>query len=381
MQKTLKDVAREAGVNVSTVSRALNNSYGVHEDTRRHVLEVAERLNYRINQVARALVTGRSHSIGLIVNDIRNPFFADVARGAEDAAFLAGGDLVLCNSDQNAEKQMRYFDWLLARRVGGFIMNSVTPLTPAQQDRLFGAGVPIVLLNVSSAERRSPGWRFSSVVADNIAGGEMAGNYLIGLGHSNVIHIAGPQTHGNFADRAKGFVKAFRDKSLSKPKVIYTQHAFGAAYQAAKLYLEADRNITAIFAGNDVIAFGCMRAMMERGIRIPEDVSIIGFDNVEISQITSPPLTTIDQPKYETGKAAVEMLLGMMAQGSIREAGHQILGVRLIERQSCQELSRPAASRNATATLLAQDTYSAMDSAEGGSTRGTQRTRSGKLQG
>jgi LacI family transcriptional regulator len=354
MTVTLKDVARESGVNVSTVSRALNDCYGVHDDTRRHVVEIAARLNYRANQVARGLVTGRSNSIGLVISDIRNPFFAELARGAEDAAFRAGRDLVLCNSDLKAEKQMRYFDWLLAKRVDGIVMNSVTPLRQTQQDQLWAAGVPIVLLNLKSAYRRFPSLsRFSSVLGDNLEGGEIAGNYLVDLGHRNVLHITGPRTHGNFSDRTRGFLKAFRDRCFPKPEVINGEHSFAAAYESAKQQLRVDRNITAIFAGNDVIAFGCIRAMLEKGIRIPEDISIIGFDNVEMSQITSPPLTTIDQPKYETGKAAVEMLLSMMEKDGIREPEHRIIGVRLVERQSCRSISRSAALNSKTAKRLA----------------------------
>jgi DNA-binding LacI/PurR family transcriptional regulator len=353
MTKTLKDVAREAGVNTSTVSRALNNSYGVHDNTRRRVIKVAERLNYRTNQVARGLVTGSSRSIGLVISDIRNPFFAEVARGAEDAAFHAGRDLVLCNSDLNSEKQMQYVNWLLAKRVEGIVMNYVAPMSPAKQDQLRAGGVPIVLLNLSSVQRRSPVWPFSSAVADNLAGGEMAGNYLIDLGHVNVVHLTGPRTHGNFTDRAKGFLKAFRDRGLPKPEVVYGEHTFAAAYQSAKRHLTPDQNITAVFAGNDVIAFGCIRAMMEKGIRIPEDVSIIGFDNLEMSQITSPPLTTIDQPKYETGKAAVEMVLSMRAKGGIREPEHRIIGVSLIERQSCRSISASAVPDRKTARHFA----------------------------
>src|SRR5579872_4092106 len=337
MTVTLRDVAQKSGVNVSTVSRALNNSYGVHEDTRKHVFRVAARLNYRANQVARGLVTGRSHSIGLVVSDIRNPFFAEVARGAEDAAYRAGCDLVLCNSDLKAEKQMGYFDSLLAKRVGGIVMNSVAALSHAQQDQLWAAGVPIVLLNRSSVYRR-----FSSVLGDNLEGGEIAGNYLIDLGHSNVGHITGPRAHGNLTDRAKGFLKAFHDRGLPEPGVVYGEHTFAGGYESARQLLEAGRKITAIFAGNDVLAFGCIRAAIEKGIRIPGDLSIIGFDNVEMSQITNPPLTTIDQPKYEIGEAAIEMLLNMIAKDGTREPEHRVIGVRLIERQSCRKISESA---------------------------------------
>jgi LacI family transcriptional regulator len=198
MPITIKDVARESGVNTSTVSIALNNEYGVNVETRKHVMEVATRLNYRTNQVARGLVTGLSHAIGLIVSDIRNPFFAEVVRGAEDAAHRAGHDLVLCNSDLKAEKQLGYFDSILAKRVDGIVMNSVAVLSRAQQDQLRAACVAIVLLNLSSNYRR-----FSSATGDSLQSGEIAANYIIDLGHTKVGHITGPRAHGNLADSAR----------------------------------------------------------------------------------------------------------------------------------------------------------------------------------
>ena len=146
MPATIKDVARESGVNVSTVSRALNGGYGVHSETRQLVRDVAERLRYRPNRVARGLVTGRAHTLGLVVSDIRNLFFAEVARGAEDAAYRAGYDLVLCNSDLDPEKQMRYAQLLTDKRVDGILMNSVAALSRKQQEQLAGLGVPITIV-------------------------------------------------------------------------------------------------------------------------------------------------------------------------------------------------------------------------------------------
>ncbi len=348
MPVTIKDVARESGVNISTVSRALNNTYGVNEQTRKHVIEVARRIDYRPNHVARGLVTGRLPTIGLVVSDIRNPFFSEVARGAEDAAYRAGRDLVLCNSDLKAEKQMDYFESLLAKRVDGIVMNSVAALSRAQQDQLRAAGVPIVLLNRSSVYAR-----FSSVLGDNLQGGEIAGKYLIDLGHTKVGHITGPRGHGNLTDRAKGFLRAFHDRGLPEPEVICGKHTFAGGHKSASQMLRADLKITAIFAGNDVLAFGCIRAAIENGIRIPDDLSIVGFDNVEMSQITNPPLTTIDQPKYEIGKAAIEMLLNMLAKDGVCEPEHRMIGVRLIERQSCRRISGSAGPKRKSAKHLA----------------------------
>src|SRR5258708_6316438 len=162
MPMTIKDVARESGFNTSTVSRALNDGYGVNEQTREHVLAVAARLDYRPNRVARGLVTGRSHSFGLVVSDIRNPFFAEVARGAEDAARTGNCDLVLCNSDLNADKQMEYVRSLQEKRIDGILMNSVSVLSHQLQEQLASLRVPIVLLNRSTSNPA-----FSTACADN----------------------------------------------------------------------------------------------------------------------------------------------------------------------------------------------------------------------
>src|ERR1022692_4375824 len=143
MAATIKDIARESGVNISTVSRALNNGYGVNNQTREHVIAVAARMNYHPNRIARGLVTGRSHSLGLIVSDIRNPVFAEVARGAEDAARAGNCDLVLCNSDLDADEQMQYVQSLLEKRIGGILMNSVAMLNREQQAQLAASAVPI----------------------------------------------------------------------------------------------------------------------------------------------------------------------------------------------------------------------------------------------
>jgi LacI family transcriptional regulator len=332
LEVTLKDVAREAGVNLSTASRSMNNAYGVHPKTREHVLAVAQRMNYRPNQVARGLATGRSHSMALVVSDIRNPFFAEVARGAEDAAYAGNCDLVLCNSDLNPEKQMRYLESLLAKRVDGILMNSVSDLTHAQQEQVISSGVPVVLLNRNTGARR-----FSTVVPDNVEGGQIAARYLTNLGHTKIAHLSGPRRHGNLGARTQGFVKFFQSEGVPAPLVIHGKHTLAGGYEMAKRLLTENRSLTAIFAANDVIAFGCIRAAAELGIRIPADLSIIGFDNVEISQIVSPPLTTIHQPKYELGKSAMELLLQMVSHPD-QEPEQRIMGVRLVERQSCQRI-------------------------------------------
>ncbi len=319
---TIKDVARESGFNISTVSRALNGSYGVNDQTRKHVMAVAARLNYRPNRVARGLVTGRSHSLGLILSDIRNPFFAEVARGAEDAARGGKCDLVLCNQS------------LLEKRIDGILMNSVSALSQEQQAQLEASAVPIVLLNRSPSKQR-----FSTVCADNESGGALAAKYLLGLGHRRIAHLTGPRQHGNLTDRERGFIRALQTAAHPvQPTVLHGKFNFTGGAELTGKLLDEHPDITAVFAANDVMAFGVVRAALDRGLRIPEDLSLIGFDNIEFSGIVHPPLTTIHQPKYEMGYAAVEILIRLAREKAKQTLEHRLLGVELIERQSCRRL-------------------------------------------
>jgi DNA-binding LacI/PurR family transcriptional regulator len=334
MPMTIKDVARASGVNVSTVSRALNGIYGVNKKTRDHVLATAQRLSYRPNRVARGLATGRSQSLALIVSDIRNSFFAEVARGAEDAAMKAGLDLILCNSDLDPEKQMGYVHSLLEKRIDGIMMNSVSTLSKQYQEQLAAAGVPMVLLN-----RSAPKHAFSTVYADYEAGGALAAQYLLRLGHRRIAHLGGPKTNFSLADRARGFVGVLQSvPDPVEPIVLLGKNSFAGGLELAKKLLAEHPDVTAIFTANDSMAFGAIRAILDAGKKIPDDISLVGFDNVELSSIMHPPLTTIHQPKYEMGQAAVEILLRLGATREKQVAEHRLFGVSLIERQSCREL-------------------------------------------
>ena len=327
---TLKDIAKECGVDIATVSRSLAGSYGIRKETRQRVLAVAQRLNYHPNQLARGLATGNSSTLALIISDIRNPFFSELARGAEDAASAAGYDLLLCNSDLDRLKQMRYLHSLLAKRVSGIVMNSVLDLSQAVQDELSHCGVPIVLLSRSKEVRG-----FSTVTGDNFQGGFLAGNYLIDLGHQVIAHFTASRKHGNLADRANGFLKAL-NSSEGKPEaiVIRGHHSYEGGYEMMKRLLRNRRNVSALFACNDAVAFGALRAAFEAGVRVPQDISVLGFDNVEFGALTRPPLTTIDQPRYGLGQAAVEILLSHIGCKGPWAPEHRMLGVKLIERES-----------------------------------------------
>jgi len=335
MHVTLKDIAADCRVDVATVSRALNNAYGVHDGTREKVLAAAARLNYRPNSLAKGLATGHSSTLAMVISDIRNPFFAELARGAEDAAYKNGYDLALCNSDLNPSKQVRYVRSLLEKRVEGILMNTVARLSRAEQEELSGSGVPIVLLNRPAASIRG----FSTVLADNYHGGYLVGNYLVACGHRVIGHLTGPREHGNLAERAKGFLKAL-EGGKAMAVIARGHHTSQGAYEMMKKLLSRRCDLTAVFAANDAMAFGVIRAVFETGRRVPDDISVVGFDNVEVAAMIRPPLTTIHQPKYEMGWAAAEILLKQAARESGWMPEHRLFEVKLVERESCRCLAR-----------------------------------------
>lgn len=329
MSVTIKDIARECKVNVSTVSRSLSGSYGVKPATRELVLETAKRLKYRPNRVARTMATGRSHSIALVVSDVRNPFFAEVARGAEDAAFAAGCDLILCNSDLDPSKQMRYIRSLADKQVDGIVMNSAAPLSAAERKELSNYEMPIVVLN-----RVAGSQGFSSVCSDNRQGGAMAAEHLAQLGHREVVQITGPDIQGNLRERTRGFEERFLELTGKEPQKLWGDQSQEGGYSVTRQLLADKKKFTALFAANDVMAYGAIRACLEAGLSIPGDVSLVGFDDLDLSAIVNPPLTTVHQAKYEMGKAALEIILARVGKQDSQEAEHRVLDVRLTVRAS-----------------------------------------------
>jgi LacI family transcriptional regulator len=315
---TLQAVARAAGVTIATASRSLNDAYGVHPVTRARVLQVAKRLNYTPNRFARGLATGRSDMIGLIVSDIRNSYFAEVARGVEDAALEAGRDVMLCNSDLNSVRQMKSIVSLLDKRTEAIIMNSVAALSREDRRQIAAAGIPIVLLNR--------------------AGSDLAAECLLRNGHRNVINLTGPKSHANLARRSQSFIKTISAQRGTKVCTIHAIHTLQGGYGAAQEFLRSLNGATAIFTGNDVMAFGVMRAAIEARIRIPRDISLIGFDDVELAAMSFPPLTTIHQPKYSVGRAALEIVKELL-ESSENTPRHRVLDVQLVERASVAKIS------------------------------------------
>jgi LacI family transcriptional regulator len=213
-------------------------------------------------------------------------------------------------------------------------MNSVATLSRSEQQQIAKAGIPIVLLNRPGREMD-----FSTVCADNEKGGRLAAECLLRYGHRNVINLTGSRHHANLARRSHGFVKAMSSQRSAKVRTIHALHTLQGGYAAAIDMLQALEGATAVFTGNDAMAFGVMRAAIEAGIKIPKDISLIGFDDVELAAMSFPPLTTVHQPKYDLGRTAVEIVNELLGSRSARPR-HRVVDVKLIERSSVGKVSR-----------------------------------------
>lgn len=332
-QVTSKDVARLAGVSRTTVSLVLNNipNSRIPEETRRKVLKAAQELNYQPNVLAQSLKTKRSKIIGLVIPSITNPFFPSIAQGVEDVANAHGYNIFLCNSFRDPEKEKGYIRALASKQVDGIIFTSITYNVDYIRE-LRNQGVAIVAF-----DRRINDNDVDSVLFDNFKGGEMAAEYLLGMGHKNIAFLSGPTNISSRSDRLEGYKNALKKAGIDiNPLYIFlddfmeeegrdTNYEVEAGYRMALRVLEDHPEVTAIFAVNDMTAIGVLKAIREKRLKVPTDISLIGFDNIILADLIDPPLTTIKQPKYKMGKAAAELLISRLEGLSVTGPKHTLL--------------------------------------------------------
>jgi LacI family transcriptional regulator len=333
---TLRDVADAARVHPATASRALNPETRmlVSEDTARRVIEAASQLGYRPNPVARSLRTRRSHTVGVLIPDLNNPMFPPVVRGLEDRLAGAGYVALLGNTDADPGRERTLFEQMRARHVDGFVLATAT-----LRDQLLAEaaadGVPVVLMN-----RLAPEYGFPSVSADNEQGARMAVSHLAQLGHSRIAHIAGPQEASTGVDRLRGFRDGMAAHGL---KVDEDLIAYARKYtveegtRCCRDLLAGRGGFTALTAANDMLAVGCYAALDEAARRCPEDISVIGFNDMPFIDRLRPPLTTVRFPHYQLGTEAAELLLGRI-RGTQEPAEIRYLPPELVIRGSTAEL-------------------------------------------
>ncbi len=304
----IQEVAKLAGVSPSTVSRALNNHPGISERTRQRIIEVAKKLHYKPNYRGQILTTRSTKNIGLLITDITNPFFPELVRGAEEKASEAGYTILLGNTSESEEKETNYLDLFSRGPVDGVII-SASRISNEHIINLAEEGLPIVVIN-----RILEHPKISYVSVDMEKGGYLATKYLVNLGHSRIAFINGPSLSEAAKRRLSGYKKALIESRIRyNPNLVSfnTPTAESGYREAVKLLYTKDPP-SAIFTYNDLMAFGVIKAAKELSIKIPEELSIIGFDNIFFSNFTDPPLTTVKQPKEELGRKAVELLLKLM---------------------------------------------------------------------
>ncbi|MGC8787476.1 MAG: LacI family DNA-binding transcriptional regulator [Anaerolineae bacterium] len=328
---TMKDVAQAAGVSVTTVSHVINETRYVSEELRERVLKAMEELNYHPNTLARSLRQGISHTIGLIVPDNSNPFFADVARAVETRGFEAGYSTILCNSDGQLEKELAYVNVLLAKQVDGVIFIAAS----SQSEHIMlltEEQVPVVI-----ADRQMPDAEVDVVLVDNYRGGYLATEYLISLGHHRIGCITGPSDTTPSADRVRGYKHALTSAGLpvDEDLIVRGDFRYASGISGAQKLLDLEKPPTAIFACNDVMAMAAMAAIREKGLSIPDDISIIGFDDIPQASFTSPPLTTVAQPIQDIGRIATDLLIERMSGSASLPSRRVVLDVKLVVRGSC----------------------------------------------
>jgi LacI family transcriptional regulator len=325
---TIKQVAEEAKVSPSTVSRVFSGKAYVARDIKEKVYEAAEKLDYTPNPLAKALKEGKSNTIGLVVPDIQNPIFPIITKGIENSARKNGFTVVLCNTDNNIDTEVYYINKLKDHWIDGFILCTATPGSKHLVE-LRKSGIPIVLVS------RSVGDRIDSVVVDNYKATYNAVTYLINTGHKRIAMACGPRSIDIYEQRFRGYFDALKDHGItfSQDAVIYIQDNNFSFYPMTR-YLIRDYNPDAIVATSDPVALIVMRAIHDHGLSIPDDISVIGFDNIEQSQYVEPPLTTISQPLYNMGEIATQKLITMIKNPPLKDPIIDILPTELIIRKS-----------------------------------------------
>lgn len=329
---TLKDVAREADVSVSTVSRVFNNPEKVRPDTRQDVREAADALGYQPSRVARRLrlKEGKANLIGLVIPDVQNPFFADVTRGVEDVARDNDYALIISNSDEDPDRQKLALDTLKTEDVDGVIVPPVST-TDAAVSRLLESDIAVVCV-----DRRMEDARVDTIVSDNRRGAYEAVSHLIELGHERIGFIGGVPRISTSTERRKGYEEALRDHGLPVDPALIKE---GDSRRERGTYLTKDLldledPPTALFTGNNLTTLGALSAINVRGLHVPEDVALVGYDDIPWPMALNPPPTVVDQPGYEMGRRAARRLLDRISNPN-HSPTTVTLQPKLIVRQSC----------------------------------------------
>lgn len=328
---TIKDVARKAGVSTSTVSRTLSGRIPVDPHTREKVLAAVRELNYQPNELAKGLKEGKTKSMGLIMPNICNPVFPLVSRGVEDTARKHGYTLIICNTDEDPIREMESIQKLRKQWVDGIIL-AASGRENSHIRELKDSGLPVVLLIRRMEDE------VDAVLIDNNASACQAVSYLLETGHRRIAIVNGDRRLPLYRERYRGYIQALKEAGIAPdPGLVLEVTDEDSCYNAVYTFLRSSSDVDAIFAANDLRALEAMRAAKDAGYRIPEDISIMGFDNLQFSPFLDPPLTTVDQPLYQMGQTAADRLLALIEGTASPEPEVRIMKTQLVIRESVKD--------------------------------------------
>lgn len=325
----IHDVAREAGVSISTVSRVIQGASNVLPETRTRIEEAIQHLNYHPNRLAQQFRTQQTKMILVIVPEIGNPFFADILIGIEDVAAKVDYNVLLVDSHGNRAVESRCYEMLSQKLVDGIITFSVG--IPKEELKQLASQYPVVIGIRYFSEKT-----IANVTIDNIKATKDITSYMLNLGHKNICYLGGPEGVPIYQDRASGYMEALKERGIpvDQSLIVHCTPDVQGGYDAiSSLLHDADRKFTAIVAGGDIMAIGAIRALNDRGLKIPDDVAISGFDDIAFSALVTPSLTTVRQPKHQIGVRTMEKLMDLIA-GKTLAANRDVLNYEIVIRES-----------------------------------------------
>lgn len=317
MPVTIKDIARMCEVSVTTVSRVINNkTETIGKGTVLRVRAKIDELGYRPNSIARSMITGVSHTIGLVIPDVRNPFFSELARGVEDYMNEHEYGVFLCNTDSSLEKERQYIDLLKGKFTDGIIFTTQNKEEQSEYfQKIISGSFPVVLIEryLDSNDR------IPSIFVDNRGGAKKICDFIIAKGHTEIACITGPLETTNALLRLEGYKDALRSGGIpfSEDLVVEGSYRYQSGYLAMKDLLKKGKIFSAVFACNDMMAYGACKAIEEAGLAVPDDISLAGFDNISFPDVFRPRITSVDLPSYDIGKRAAEVLFSEIKKQKI----------------------------------------------------------------
>ncbi|WOZ77449.1 ribose operon transcriptional repressor RbsR [Kosakonia sacchari] len=327
---TMKDVARLAGVSTSTVSHVINKDRFVSEAIREKVETAIKTLNYAPSAIARSLKINQTRTIGMLITASTNPFYSELVRGVERSCFERGYSLVLCNTEGDEQRMNRNLETLMQKRVDGLLLLCTETHQPSQEIMQRYPSIPTVMMDWAPFDGDS------DLIQDNsLLGGDMATQYLIGKGHTRIACITGPLDKTPARLRLEGYREAMARAGLviREGDEIESDFEFGGGFDAMQALLAMSERPQAVFIGNDAMAVGAYQALYQAGLKIPQDMAIVGYDDIELARYMTPPLTTIHQPKDELGELAIDVLIHRIAEPGLQQQRLQLTPI-LMERGS-----------------------------------------------